>query len=227
MNGKLYVVGTPIGNMKDITLRALEVFRFVDAILCEDKRVTKKLLEHHGIEDKDLLIYNEKPSGLRAEKVIELLRSGKNIALVTDAGTPGVSDPGNVLVQKINEEEDLEVVSVPGPSALTAALSISGIHFEKMIFLGFLPSKKGRQTALSEMAQKNKEDLYVFYESTHRIIKLLEELSTEDFKDKKIFIGRELTKKFEETFYGDIEKALGYFTQNDEKTLGEFVVMLK
>src|SRR3989338_10601554 len=151
--GILYVVGTPIGNLEDVTLRALRVLREADVILCEDTRVTKRLLERYEIIAKQLATYNEQPSGVTAGKIIGWLEEGKNVALVTDAGTPGISDPGAMLVQKVREAlPEVKIESVPGPSALTAALSIAGVPVHDFVFLGFLPHKKGRETLFKEIA---------------------------------------------------------------------------
>jgi 16S rRNA (cytidine1402-2'-O)-methyltransferase len=168
--------------------------------------------------------------------IIEMLREGKNIALVSDAGTPTISDPGSLLVQKIREEfrdsnnndengDGVEVIAVPGPSALTAAFSISGITGGEFIFLGFLPHKKGRETLFKEMGDEENERPYVFYESPHRIIKTLESLK-EFASNKKVFVGRELTKVFEQTVIGSPEEVLTYFNQNEDKVRGEFVVIV-
>ena len=173
----LYVVATPIGNLEDITLRALRVLKEADIIVCEDTRVTQRLLKHYGIVGKQLTAYNEQKSGVSAEKIIKLLKEGKNLALVTDAGTPGISDPGAFLISQIREQlgDGVQIVSIPGPSALTATLSIAGVPVHDFIFLGFLPHKKGRETFFKEIAVS--ERAVVFYESPHRIIKTLESLS--------------------------------------------------
>ena len=140
----LYIVGTPIGNLEDITLRALRVLKEVDIILCEDTRVTKRLLNHYGIENKQISTYNEQKSGAKIEKIVEWLREGKNLSLVSDAGTPTISDPGTFLVSRIRQAlgDEVKIESVPGPSALTAALSIAGMPASEFIFLGFLPHKE-------------------------------------------------------------------------------------
>ncbi|OHA34127.1 MAG: 16S rRNA (cytidine(1402)-2'-O)-methyltransferase [Candidatus Taylorbacteria bacterium RIFCSPLOWO2_01_FULL_48_100] len=220
----LYIVGTPIGNLEDITLRALRVLREAYVILCEDTRVTKRLLEKYEIKDKQLLAYNEQKSGASAEYVIKLLQDGKNIALVTDAGTPGISDPCSMLVQKVREVLlDVKIESKPGPSALTAALSVAGVSADSFLFLGFLPHKKGRETLFKEIAEEKRT--VVFYESPHRILKALESLLKHAPK-KQITICRELTKIHEEVVRGTVLEVLEYFRNNPEKVRGEFVVIV-
>ncbi len=220
----LYIVGTPIGNLEDITLRALRVLRETDIILCEDTRVTKRLLEKYKISGKQLLAYNEQKSGASAERVIELLQDGRNIALVTDAGTPGISDPGSMLVQKVREVLlDVKIESIPGPSALTAALSVAGVSADSFLFLGFLPHKKGRETLFKEIAEEKR--VVVFYESPHRIMKALESLQ-KYAPEKQITICRELTKIHEEVVRGSASEVLEYFRNNSEKVRGEFVVVV-
>ncbi len=178
----LYIVATPIGNLEDITLRALRVLSEVDFILCEDTRVTRKLLEHYNIKT-PTVSYHQHSDLKKTEYILVLLSEGKNLALVSDAGTPGISDPGGKLVQKVFEKfsaqggkTEVSVESVPGPSAVTAALSISGIPTDKFIFLGFPPHKKGRQSFLDKIAES--EYPVIVYESKHRIVKFLEELTT-------------------------------------------------
>jgi len=220
----LYVVGTPIGNLEDVTLRALRLLKEVDVILCEDTRVTKRLLERYEIADKKLLAYNEQESGVKIEKVVALLQEGKNLALVSDAGTPGISDPGSFLVQKVKEAlPGLKIESVPGPSALTAALSIAGVPVHDFVFLGFLPHKKGRETLFKEVAAS--ERTMIFYESPHRVLKAL--ASLEKFAPtKKVTIARELTKIHEEVKSGSAMELLEFFEKNAEKVRGEFVVIV-
>ena len=220
----LYIVGTPIGNLEDVTLRALRVLRETDIILCEDTRVTKRLLEKYEITGKKLIAYNEQKSGASAERVIELLQEGKSVALVTDAGTPGISDPGSRLVQKVRVAlPEVKIESVPGPSALTAALSVAGVSADNFLFLGLLPHKKGRETLFKEIADTKR--VVVFYESPHRIIKTLESLQT-FAPEKCITICRELTKIHEEVKNGSSAELLEYFKNNQEKVRGEFVVIV-
>ena len=220
----LYVVATPIGNLEDITLRALRVLKEVDVILCEDTRVTRRLLERYEISNKQLTTYNEERSGISIEKIVELLKEGKKLALVTDAGTPGISDPGSYLVQKIREAmPEVKIESVPGPSALTAALSIAGVPISDFVFLGFLPHKKGRETLFKEIATS--ERAMIFYESPHRILKTLESL-LKHVPNKKVTIARELTKIHEEIVSGIPAELLEFFKTNSEKVRGEFVVIV-
>jgi 16S rRNA (cytidine1402-2'-O)-methyltransferase len=192
----LYIVATPIGNLEDISMRALRVLSEVDFILCEDTRVTKRLLDHFKINT-PTISYHQHSNLKKTGKILDLLERGKNLALVSDAGTPGISDPGGKLIQAVIKRfgEDVSVESVPGPSAVTAALSVSGIPADKFVFLGFPPHKKGRQKFLRKILES--EFTVVVYESRHRIVKFLEELdkaskeiamagSGHDRKDKKI-----------------------------------------
>ncbi|NTW22871.1 16S rRNA (cytidine(1402)-2'-O)-methyltransferase [Candidatus Falkowbacteria bacterium] len=171
----LYIVATPIGNLEDLTLRALRILKEVDFILCEDTRVTGKLLAHYEIKT-PTISYHQHSNLHKVDRVLSLLEEGKNLALVTDAGTPGISDPGGMLVQAVLEkfDDEVKVESVPGASAVTAALSISGVAADKFVFLGFPPHKKGRQTFIMKIIES--EFPVVVYESKHRIIKFLEEL---------------------------------------------------
>jgi 16S rRNA (cytidine1402-2'-O)-methyltransferase len=224
----LYVIGTPIGNLEDVTLRALRILKEVDVILCEDTRVTKKLLNHYDIHTKTLS-YHTHSTLQKVDYIIELLNEGKNLALVSDAGTPAVSDPGSLLVSKIREHflnsetEAPKIVAVPGASALTSALSIAGVPVQDFTFLGFLPHKKGRETLFKEIA--NSERAMVFYESTHRLLKTLESLQ-KFTPDRKIVVAKEITKMFEDTLVGTAEELLKIFTDTPEKTRGEFVVVV-
>ena len=236
----LYVVGTPIGNLEDITLRALRILKEVDVILCEDTRVTKKLLNHYDIHTKTLS-YHAHSTLQKVDYIIELLNEGKNLALVSDAGTPAVSDPGSLLVSKIREyfrrpnfpqdvlfgnlvpKCDIKIVAVPGASALTSALSIAGVPVQDFTFLGFLPHKKGRETLFKEILES--ERAMVFYESTHRILKTLESLK-KHMPDRKVVIAKEITKMFEDTLVGTAEELLKILTDTPEKTRGEFVVIV-
>src|SRR3989339_2142964 len=222
---KFYVVATPIGNMGDITLRAIETLKSVDLILCEDTRETKKILDKYNI-NKPTMSYHAQSKLSKTDKIFELLREGKNLALVSDAGTPGISDPGALLVSKIEEkfdEEDVQVVPIPGPSAVIAALSASGLPIHEFNFLGFLPHKKGRETLFKEIAKAKRT--MVFYESPHRILKTLESL--EKFcPDKKVCVARELTKIYEEFKAGMPVEILEYLNKNKDKVRGEFTVLV-
>ena len=226
----LYVVGTPIGNLEDITFRAVRVLKEVDLILCEDTRTSKKLLDKYEIKTSTMSFHTH--SGLaKIDKIIDYLKEGKNLALITDAGTPAISDPGSLLVSKIREElgEDVQIKTVPGPSALTGALSIIGLPDHQFTFLGFIPHKKGRETIFNKISESPKES-FVFYESTHRIEKTLEALkkhfeSTET-SNRKIYLARELTKMFEECLVGSAEDLIAKMEFDSNKTKGEFVVVI-
>ena len=216
----LYVVPTPIGNLQDITLHALEVLKQADFILCEDTRQTKKLLDNFGITTKTLR-YNEQNEHSFAG-LIKLLKEGKNLALVSDAGTPCVSDPGWKLV-KLARQENIKVTALPGASAATCALSAAGLSGGGFCFLGFLPKKKGKALKQIEAAL-NIEKPVIIYESPYRIIKFLEFLQ-ENFPQIKVFIGREITKTFEEYLSGTPAELLENFKAR-KKILGEFVIIL-
>jgi 16S rRNA (cytidine1402-2'-O)-methyltransferase len=216
-----YVIGTPIGNLEDISLRAIRILKEVDVVLCEDTRVTKRLFEKYDIGT-HMVSYHAQSGETKVELILEKIEEGKNIALVTDAGTPGISDPGSMLVSTIREKyPELKIVSIPGPSALTSALSIAGVPTNEFIFLGFMPHKKGRETLFKEIAVS--ERTIVFYESTHRIIKTLESLLK---IDKKITLVREITKIYEEVLQGNALEILKILNETPEKQKGEFVVIV-
>lgn len=221
--GVLSVIGTPIGNLEDITLRALRILKECDMVLCEDTRVTAKLLSRYEIK-KPMLSYHMHSRLMKSEKILSLLAEGKHLALVSDAGTPGVSDPGVELVALVRAElPDTSVEAIAGPSSLSAALSVAGIPAERFLFLGFLPHKKGRQKALDE-AVKTKYTL-VFFESPHRITKLLSELNSR-VPERNIAVLQELTKKFETATVGTVAEVAGKFHKGDIPARGEFVVVL-
>ncbi|MFA6339084.1 MAG: 16S rRNA (cytidine(1402)-2'-O)-methyltransferase [Candidatus Paceibacterota bacterium] len=221
---KFYVIGTPIGNLEDITLRALKTLKEVDLILCEDTRVTRKLLDRYEIKT-STLSYHSQSKISKIEKILELIQEGKTLALVSDAGTPCISDPGSLLVSKIREAfPEVQIVTIPGPSALVSALSIAGVPSSDFLFLGFLPHKKGRETLFKEIEES--ERTVVFYESPHRIIKSLESLEKRLQADRKIMVARELTKIYEELISGNVEHLLKHFRENPEKVRGEFVVIV-
>lgn len=219
--GILYIVATPIGHLGDITLRALETLKNVDLILCEDTRVTKKLLFHYEIT-KPLSSFHEHSDERKRVSLIERLKTGENMALVTDAGTPGLSDPGNVLVMDALAD-DITVVPIPGVSALTALVSVAGIDMREFVFLGFPPHKKGRQTFFRGVGESTMPVMY--YESPHRVLKNLE-LLLELAPDKKVILGRELTKMFEEIVRGSVEEVRDHFTEHPEKVKGEFTIIV-
>ena len=212
----LYVVATPIGNLGDITLRALEILKVVDVIACEDTRHTLKLLNYFNIK-KSLISFHQHSKIQKVDQIIAAILSGKKIALVTDAGTPGISDPGQILI-KAAYNANIKVIPIPGVSAITTIFSVAGCQSNEFEFVGFLPHKKGRQTKLKEITQKTQP--VIIYESPYRIKKLLNEL-LDTRGDQEIIIGRELTKKFEEIYRGNISEVL---VQIKEK--GEFVVIL-
>lgn len=214
---KIYVISTPIGNLSDITLRALEVLKSVDVIACEDTRVTLKLLNHFEIK-KPLISYHQHSGTYKIDKILEEVSAGKNVGVVTDAGTPAISDPGFELIRGAREGK-IEVEVIPGASALTAALAVSGIDAREFIFLGFLPHKKGRSTKLKALSTEQRT--VVLYESPYRIKKLLNELA-EIGISRNIFVARELTKKFEETYFGKVEELV-----NKVKEKGELVVIIE
>jgi 16S rRNA (cytidine1402-2'-O)-methyltransferase len=222
---KLYVVATPIGNLEDITLRALRVLKEVDLILCEDTRVTKRLLERYEIVA-PTMSYHAQSKLSKVEKIISLLEEGKNLAMVSDAGTPTISDPGCMLVAQIREKfgDEVAIIPIPGPSAVLSALSVSGFPTSEFLFLGFLPHKKGRETLFKEIAAAKRT--VVFYESPHRILKALESLKTYLGEKRKILVARELTKIYEENIIGTPEEVLAYFTLHPDKVRGEFVVVV-
>lgn len=215
--GTLYVLATPIGNLEDITLRALRVLKEVDLIACEDTRRTGILLGHYEIK-KPLVSYHQHSQIQKIDFLIEELKSGKNIAIATDAGTPGISDPGGLLIGKALEN-NIRVEPIPGPSAITTLLSISGILADKFLFLGFLPKKKGKLTLLKQIASSVVP--VVIFESPHRIIATLKSIM-EIAGDRNVIIGRELTKKFEEVLRGKISEVLPKI-----RPQGEFVIIIQ
>jgi len=219
--GKLYLVPTPIGNLKDITLRALETLKEADIIAAEDTRQTLKLLNHFEIK-KSLISYHKYNEQIKSDKIIELLMEGKNVALVSDAGTPGISDPGSVIVQRCIEKMiDFEVL--PGATAITTALVYSGLDTTKFLFRGFLPREnKERKLVVNEILQS--QETLIFYEAPHRLIDTLTFLQ-ETFGDRKIAVCRELTKMYQEIYRGTIKEAVLYFME--KKPRGEFVLVLE
>lgn len=225
MEAKLYIVATPIGNLEDITLRALCILKECDSILCEDTRVTKKLLTHFEIH-KPLVSYHAHSGEAKYDKVFELLEEGKTLALVSDAGTPTISDPGARLVAQVRERfsDTVSIEAIPGASALTCALSVAGVQADSFMFLGFPPHKKGRKTFFDTLAEK--DCTTVFYESPHRILKALESLTERLPETKKVTIVRELTKIHEEVVQGSAPSVLAHFTEHPDTVRGEFVVIV-
>ncbi len=226
----LYIVATPIGNLEDITIRAIKTLNAVDLVLCEDTRVTKKLLDRHNIHT-PTLSYHNRSTPARVEQIMAMIKEGKTLALVSDAGTPGISDPGSELVRRARvefaeriENGELRIEAIPGPSALTAAISIAGIPTTDFTFLGFMPHKKGRETLFKEMAAS--ECTTIFYESPHRILKTLAALTKYLDSEKRVIVCRELTKVFEELVSGKPEEVKNYFEAHKDKIRGEIVVIV-
>ncbi len=223
--GILSIVATPIGNLGDITLRAVETLKNADVIACEDTRVTSKLLTRFGIE-KPLVIYHARSGRIASTRVLGLLGEGKHVALVTDAGTPGISDPGAELVREVRDRigDEVRIEAIPGPAALTAALSIAGLPVADFVFLGFLPHKKGRETLFKEMAQSSRA--MVFYESPHRILKTLDSLVKALPADRLIAVCRELTKIHESVIRGTAIEVAANYAAHPDTVRGEFVVIV-
>ncbi|MHB8651680.1 MAG: 16S rRNA (cytidine(1402)-2'-O)-methyltransferase [Minisyncoccota bacterium] len=220
----LSIIATPIGNLEDITLRAMRVLKEVDVVLCEDTRTTAKLLKKYEITT-PTMSYHAHSKLAKMEKIFALLEEGKNLALVSDAGTPCISDPGVLLVAKVRERfgDRVRIVPVPGPSAVISALSASGIPASEFLFLGFLPHKKGRETLFKEIAAAKRT--IAFYESPHRILKTLASLETYA-GGRHIVLARELTKIYEEVLSGTAGELLEMFKRHPEKVRGEFVVVV-
>jgi 16S rRNA (cytidine1402-2'-O)-methyltransferase len=223
--GTLSIVATPIGNLADITLRALDTLKEADTIVCEDTRVSAKLLARFEIR-KPLLIFHAESGPQAADRILALLGEGKHVALVTDAGTPAISDPGSHLVRMVRERlrDDVRIQTIPGPSALTAALSIAGVPGNDFVFLGFLPHKKGRQTAFKEIAESTRT--VVFYESPHRIEKALASLADVLDEKRTVHSARELTKLHESFVEGTPHEVAEYFKTHPTEVRGEFVVIV-
>ena len=217
---KLYIVPTPIGNLDDITLRAVNVLRDVDFILAEDTRTTSFLLKHLGIEKK-LYSHHKFNEHATVKMVAESIAAGRNAALVSDAGTPGISDPGFLLVRTC-VEAGIEVETLPGATALIPALVQSGFPCDRFCFEGFLPQKKGRAKQLQSLAAE--ERTMIFYESPYRVVKCLEQFAEVFGPERRVSVSRELTKKFEQTVRGTVAEVLEHFRTTDPR--GEFVIVL-
>ncbi len=216
---KLYIVPTPIGNLDDITLRAVKVLREADFVLAEDTRTTSFLLKHLGIEQK-LYSHHKFNEHATAASVTAAIGEGRTAALVSDAGTPGISDPGFLLVRAC-VEAGIEVETLPGPTALIPALVQSGFPCDRFCFEGFLPQKKGRNKRLQEL--RGEQRSMIFYESPFRVVKCLEQLAETFGADRRVSVSRELTKKFEQTVRGTLAEVIGYFREHEPK--GEFVIV--
>ena len=219
----LYIVATPIGNLEDITFRAVDTLKEVDIVFAEDTRVSRVLLDRFEIKGKPLESINARTEKGKAKKVLEHLEKGENVAFVTDAGTPGISDPGSLLARTVRNA-GFKVVPIPGASAVVTALSASGLPSSEFIFLGFLPHKKGREKLFQEIADAKRT--VVFFESPHRIIKTLERLSELVGENKKLVIAREITKIHEEFVEGFPQEILDHYQKNPDAVRGEFVVMV-
>ena len=218
---KLYLVPTPIGNLEDITLRALRILKEVDLILAEDTRKTHNLLKHYKIEKK-VISHHQHNEHKTSESIVQRLKGGEIIALVTDAGTPAISDPGFYLVRSCLRE-NIEIECLPGATAFVPALVNSGLPADHFVFEGFLPVKKGRQTKLNEL--KDQKYTMVFYESPHRLLKTLEQFAEYLGEERKVSVARELTKIYEENVRGTLTEVINYFK---EKTIkGEIVIILE
>ncbi len=229
MAGTFFVVATPIGNLQDISFRAIDVLKNVDLVLAEDTRVTRRIFDKYEIENK-LDSYNSFSTKAKKNKIIDLLKDDKDIALVSDAGTPTISDPGVKIVQDLYDTfgdnlDEIEIIPIPGASAVLSALSVSGFSSSEFVFYGFLPHKKGRQTIFKEIAENKKTS--VFYESPHRLMKALNSLEEFCREDRKIFVARELTKIYEEKRRGSVKEVKEFFEANSGKVRGEFVIVVK
>lgn len=224
--GTLSIVSTPIGNLEDITLRAIRTLKEADLILCEDTRETAKLLSRYEIA-KSTMSYHAQSKLSKVEKIIALLEEGKHLALVSDAGTPTISDPGCLLVDQVRAHfgDEVAIVPIPGPSAVLAALAASGFPSSEFLFLGFLPHKKGRETLFKEIALADRT--VVFYESPHRIAKALASLAEHLEPERQTMVSREITKIHEEHVRGTLAEVVAYFAAHPDHIRGEFVVAVR
>lgn len=220
MAGKLYVVPTPIGNLEDITLRAIRVLKEVDLVLAEDTRTTSFLLKHLGIE-KRMFAHHKFNEHAAVESLALRIEGGENVALVSDAGTPGISDPGFLLARTCIAH-GIDVEALPGPTAFVPALIQSGFPADRFCFEGFLPQKKGRAKRIQQLRDESRT--MIFYESPFRIVKALEQFAAVFGEDRPVSVSRELTKKFEETVRGTLKEVAKHFSLHDPK--GEFVIVL-
>lgn len=223
----LYIVATPIWNLKDITYRAVETLKNVDSIACEDTRTSGVLLNHYDIK-KPLISFHSHSWKVKTDKIIEQLKQGMDIALISDAWTPGISDPWYILIKEAISEW-IEVTPIPWVTAFTTALMWSGMQMNHFLYLGFLPVKKWRQTLFKMLVErkgnKKEDETVVIYESVHRIVKTLKEISEYFWENHYIVVGRELTKKFEEFRRWSVSEVIDYFENTPGKVKGEFVVM--
>lgn len=225
---KLYIVATPLGNLGDITLRALEILKSVPLVACEDTRVSSKLFSAYEIKTKTISYHHHSSAG-KVDVLLDKLEEAGEMAVITDAGTPGISDPGNLLIEAAIKRfgEKCEIIPIPGPSAIIALLSVSGLPTDRFLFLGFMPHKKGKETMIKRIIES--EETIVFYESTHRIVKTLEKMNemmaASADSNRRLIVGRELTKKFETIYRGNITKILEKL--KSDITKGEFVVVVE
>ncbi|MFZ1081951.1 MAG: 16S rRNA (cytidine(1402)-2'-O)-methyltransferase [Candidatus Kryptoniota bacterium] len=218
--GKLFIVATPIGNLSDITLRAVETLKSVDFIAAEDTRTSSVLLKHFGIS-KPMISFHSHSRINRTMEIVGKISEGATAALITDAGTPGISDPGYLLVRAAIEA-GIEVISIPGATAFVAALSSSGLRTDRFVFEGFLPMKKGRQTKLRQLSSETRT--IIFYESPHRIEKTLVQLK-ENFGDRRCVVARELTKIHESFYRGTLSQVMNLISASEIR--GEFVIIVE
>ncbi|MDD5750823.1 MAG: 16S rRNA (cytidine(1402)-2'-O)-methyltransferase [Candidatus Pacebacteria bacterium] len=223
----LYVVATPIGNLSDISKRALDVLKSVDCILCEDTRVSQKMLAHFAIE-KPLVSYHQHSKVSKINEILAMLRDGKSLAVISDAGTPGLSDPGGKLVEEVVRElgDKVRIEPIPGSSAITAIASVCGFPMDRFLFLGFPPQKNKRRKFFEEVTTSKYP--VIFYESPYRILKTLDDLSSQNIK-MSVVIGRELTKKFETIYRGTIDEVFEAIKKDapGRTPRGEFVAVVK
>ena len=217
--GHLFVVGTPIGNLEDITLRAISTLKDVNIILAEDTRNSKKLLSAHGIQTR-MMSYHEHSSAKESQKIVHLLLEGNDLALISDAGTPTISDPGYGLIRECIKHE-IRIIPIPGVSAITAAMSASGLPSDSFTFHGFLPQKKGRLKKIQDLSHI--DNTIILFESPYRLVKTLTQL-LESLGDRSVVVGRELTKLYEEIIRGNLSEVLEYFSKS--KVKGEIVIMI-
>lgn len=230
MTARLFLVATPIGNMEDVTFRAIETLKNSDVIFCEDTRVSKKLFDKYDI-NAQYDSYNAHAGDSKTKKIFELLKEGRQVSIISDAGTPTLSDPGSKIVADVwsefkdeIESGEVEIVAVPGASALLTGFATSGFFGGEFTFRGFLPHKKGRETIFNEIKEDKK--INIFYESPHRIIKALQSLAEILEKDRVVMVCKELTKIHEAKIRGSVKEVLDYFESNPDKVKGEFMVIV-
>lgn len=221
----LYIVSTPIWNLWDITFRAVETLKNVDFIACEDTRTSMKLLSHYEIK-KPLLSFHSFSWKTKIDKIMDYLKSGKDIALISDAGTPGISDPGYVIIKEAISE-NIDVVPIPWVTAFSTALAGSWLQMNHFLYLWFLPLKKWRQTIFTSLLERKQKwwETVIIYESVHRILKTINEIWKYFWEDKFIVVARELTKKFEQFKRWEVKEILEYFEENPSKVKWEFVIL--